>query len=634
MNCADYSSTARHGAFYLGGGICRFSLWAPKAKRVDLELVGGSLPPVAMTARENGYFEAVVKDVRPGVLYHYRVDGGDPRPDPASFSQPRGVHNASQVVDLDFAWQDDDWRGLPLSHYILYELHVGTFTEQGTFAAVADHLDELLQLGVTALEIMPVAQFPGERNWGYDGVHPFAVQNSYGGPDGLWRLVDSSHRRGFAVVLDVVYNHLGPEGAYLHEFGHYFTDRYRTTWGSALNFDGPHSDEVRRFFIENALHWVRDFHVDALRLDATDAIFDESARPFLKELADAVHREAERLNRRIHVIEECSKNDPRHVRAAEIGGFGLDAVWNDDFHHSLHVLLTGESDGYYGDFHSLADLAKALREGFVYTGAYSPFRGRRHGASSRDVPAGRFVVCAQNHDQVGNRMRGERLSTLVNFEQLKLAAALVLLSPNVPLLFMGEEYGERAPFQYFVDHADADLIDAVRRGRTEEFKAFDWSGDVPDPVAVETLRRSKLDRRQRESGRHRLLWEFHRELIRLRKTLPPLALLEKDQMQVLQFPTQQALVLLRQGGGDQTCAVFSLGGQRQTIGLTLSAGRWDKLLDSADPRWGGAGSRLPEDFESAGETDLQVEPHGCALFLRQTRDSINMASESGRKQQS
>jgi maltooligosyltrehalose trehalohydrolase len=367
---------------------------------------------------------------------------------------------------------------------------VGTFTPEGTFEAIIPHLDELRELGITAVELMPVAQFPGTRNWGYDGVYPFAVQNSYGGPEGLKRLVNACHGRGIAVVLDVVYNHLGPEGNYLWDFGPYFTDRYKTPWGSAINFDGPHSDPVRRLFIENALYWVTEFRMDGLRIDAVHGILDFSAYPFLEELASAVHEKAERLNRRVYVIAESDLNDTRVIRSRELGGYGLDAQWNDDFHHALHTLLTEDQTGYYQDFGRLGDLVKAFREGFVCSGQYSSYRRRRHGNSSRDIPAGCFVVFAQNHDQVGNRMRGERLSQLVCRERMKLAAGVVFLSPFIPLLFMGEEYGETAPFPYFISHSDADLVEAVRRGRREEFAAFGWSQEPPDPQIPMTRRPS------------------------------------------------------------------------------------------------------------------------------------------------
>jgi maltooligosyltrehalose trehalohydrolase len=375
-----------------------------------------------MEHEERGYHAAILDDVEPGSFYLYRLDGEKERPDPASRFQPGGVHAPSQVVDPEFAWEDSCWHGVPLKDYIIYEIHIGTFSAEGTFEAVIPRLDELKNLGLTALELMPVNQFPGDRNWGYDGVHPFAVQNSYGGPDGLKTLVNACHARGLAVVLDVVYNHLGPEGNCFHDFGPYFTRRYRTPWGDAINFDGPNSDEVCRFFIENALYWVSEFHFDALRIDPVHAILDFSAYPFLQELGRAVHEAAEQLDRKIYLIAESDLNDPRLVSHPEAGGYGLDAQWNDDFHHTLHTLLTGERTGYYQDFGQIRHLVKAFRDGFVNSGGYSSYRKRRHGNSSKHIPAHRFVVFSQNHDQVGNRMHGERLSRLVSFEALKLAA--------------------------------------------------------------------------------------------------------------------------------------------------------------------------------------------------------------------
>src|SRR6185503_2081252 len=408
-------------------------------------------------------------------------------------------------LDLRFDWQDQTWKGLPLPDYLIYELHVGTFTAEGTFDAAISYLDGLRELGITAIELMPVAQFPGNRNWGYDGVYPYAVQNSYGGPLALKRLVQACHERGLAAILDVVYNHLGREGNYLRELGHYFTDRYRTPWGDAVNFDGPHSDEVRRFFIENALYWITEFHFDALHLDAAHPIFEHSARPFLAELSEAVHRRGEELHRLVYLIPEISMNDVRLILPRQQGGCGCDAQWNDDFHHSLHTLLTGERTGYYQDFGRIEHLVKSLREGFVYTGQDSQYRQRRHGNSARAVPSRRFVICCQNHDQVGNRQLGERLSQLVSFEDLKLAAAVVLLSPCIPLLFMGEEYGETAPFLYFISHSDPDLIEAVRQGRRAEFAAFDWRGEVPDPQDEATFLSAKLRHELRESGQNKML---------------------------------------------------------------------------------------------------------------------------------
>ncbi|MBX6363410.1 MAG: malto-oligosyltrehalose trehalohydrolase, partial [Gemmatimonadetes bacterium] len=472
------------GAIPLGGGRCRFRVWAPAAGTVTLHLLGLVDRVLPMPAADRGYFEIEVDDAPPGTPYAYRLDDGGDLPDPASRWQPQGVHAPSAVADAAFPWTDGAYTPPRLADYVIYELHVGAFTPDGTFEAVIPHLERLRDLGVTAIELMPVAQFPGERNWGYDGVFPFAPQSSYGGPAGLRRLVDAAHGLGLAVVLDVVYNHVGPEGNYFGRFGPYFNPAYRTPWGGAINFDGPGSDEVRRYYIENALYWIADFHIDALRLDAVHAIVDLSARPFLAALGRAVHGLAARLGRPAYLIAESDLNDPRLVTPVEDGGYGLDAQWADDFHHALHALLTGERGGYYQDYGTVEDLARAFRTGFVYTGQYSRYRGRRHGARPVSIPAERFVVFAQNHDQIGNRALAERLSSLVPFEGLKLAAATVLLSPFLPLLFMGEEYGETAPFLYFVSHTDPALIEAVRRGRKAEVAPLGGATPAPPPPAA------------------------------------------------------------------------------------------------------------------------------------------------------
>jgi len=609
------------GASVLEDGRARFLVWAPQARKVAVHLVSPDDRVVPMEMGERGYHHVIVDGVEPGCLYLYRLDDGRERPDPASRHQPQGVHGPSQVVNPHFEWEDADWRGLPLQDYILYELHVGTFTTEGTFDAITRHLDELRELGITAIELMPVAQFPGTRNWGYDGVYPFAVQDSYGGPEGLQRLVDACHKVGLAVVLDVVYNHLGPEGNYLREFGPYFTDRYKTPWGAALNFDGPHSDEVRRFFIENALYWATEFHVDALRLDAVHAIVDHSAVPFVEELATALHRRAEQIDRRIYVIAESTLNDARLIRPPEEGGYGLDAQWNDDFHHSLHTLLTGERAGYYQDFGQdfgeLGDLAKAFSEGFVYSGQYSPFRQKRHGSSSRDVPAHKFIVCAQNHDQVGNRLLGERLGRLVSFEQLKLAAGAVLLSPFLPLLFMGEEYGETAPFQYFVSHSDPALVEAVRRGRRGEFADFAWQGEPPDPQDEPTFQRCRLDHKLRQRGEHAILLGFYRELIVLRQSLPALANLSKEQMEVVSREEERVLFLRRWSGDHEAAIIFNFSEGPRSATLPLSVGRWVKRLDSAEERWLGGGSASPDVLESGGETAMAMAPRAVVVLVKE-----------------
>jgi maltooligosyltrehalose trehalohydrolase len=570
-----------------------------------------------MDRREDGYHEAMPTGVEPASLYLYRVGKeAKARPDPASRFQPQGVHGPSQVVDPHFTWGDSHWSGLPLRDYIIYELHVGAFTPEGTFDAIIPYLRELRDLGVTAAEIMPVAQFPGARNWGYDGVYPFAVQNSYGGPAGLKRLVDACHRNDLAVVLDVVYNHLGPEGNYLGEFGPYFTDRYRTPWGPALNFDGPYSDEVRRFFIENALYWITEFHIDALRLDALHAILDDSPIPFLEELALRVQERAKVLNRHVHLIAESAANDARLIRSRELGGYGLDAQWSDDFHHSLHVLLTGERTGYYQDFAGVRDLAKAFREGFVYSGQHSSYRRRRHGSPSTDIPAERFVVFSQNHDQVGNRMRGERLARLASFEALKVAAGLVLLSPFIPLLFMGEEYGEESPFQYFVSHSDPALVEAVRYGRREEFSAFGPQGAPPDPQSEETFLRSKLNHRLRQKGPHRALLEFYRQLIRLRRAMPSLTCLSKDHMEALGYEAEKVLCVRRWSDDEEVLLIFNFSQTRATVTLPVSEGVWHKRLDSAAEAAPEGGSPLPRELISDGRCILALNPMAFAVFGR------------------
>lgn len=604
----------RLGATYLGEGVCRFDVWAPLAQRIELHLVEPVERLVPMEQAERGYHTAVAHQVEAGSLYYFRIQGGSDRPDPASRLQPRGVHGPSQVVSPDFGWDDASWRGLPIDCYVIYEAHVGTMTPEGTLDAIACRLDELRDLGITAIELMPVAQFPGKRNWGYDGVYPFAVQQSYGGPEALKRLVDGCHRRGIAVVLDVVYNHIGPEGNYLGEFGPYFTTRYRTPWGPAMNFDGPHSDEVRRFFVDNALYWITEFHVDALRLDALHAILDTSPFPFVEELGVRVHEEVNGLGRSVYLIGESASNDARLVRSRERGGYGLDGHWNEDFHHSLHAVLTGERFGYYQDFGELRHLATAHRDGFVYSGQYSSYCRRRHGSSSRDIPASRFVVFAQNHDQVGNRMLGERLSHLVSFEEAKMAAGIVLLSPFIPLLFMGEEYGEVAPFQYFVSHSDPDLVEAVRRGRQEEFSAFEWQGEPPDPQDEATFQRAKLNWQLRYEGQHAVLLDFHRELIRLRRDLPALAHLSKDDLEIAFDEENEVMTVRRWQGEDVAVIVYHFGNERKTVSLALPCGRWHRELDSAEERWWGPGSTVPREWDSQGEVTLVIDPKRLILM--------------------
>ena len=565
------------GATPVTGGV-QFRVWAPSATSIEVELVGAATARTPLQ-QDGEYFQGLVQ-AAPGDCYWYWLDGTLRRPDPASRSQPEGVHGPSQVIDPEFAWNDSNWKGIALEEFIMYELHVGTFTPNGTFDGVISRLDYLCELGITALQLMPVAQFPGERNWGYDGTFPFAPQNSYGGADGLKRLVDACHARGLAVILDVVYNHLGPEGNYLHAFGPYFTDRYRTPWGDAVNFDGPDSDQVRHYFISNALHWITEFHIDALRMDAIHGIYDFSALHILQELAETVQRQGAQLGRRVHVIAESDLNDVRVIKPTEKGGYGLDAQWNDDFHHALRTLLTSDRSGYYVDFGRFEDLVKGFREGFVLSGGYSTFRKRRHGSSSAEIPPGQLVVFSQNHDQVGNRMRGERPGEHLTTQQLKLAAATVLLSPYLPLLFMGEEYSESAPFPYFVNHGDAILVEGVRQGRLEEFASFGNQGTPPDPQAETTFLSAKLDQERRKTGDRRAIFDFYRELIRLRRECAPLARLSRADMQVIAGEEEQMLTIIRRVADDQVICLFNYSEQDRLISPQLTSGDLRVLLDS------------------------------------------------------
>jgi maltooligosyltrehalose trehalohydrolase len=611
----DHGPAPPLGAAPLGAAGTRFLVWAPAASAVRLRIVGPPALDVAMHPCGHGYYEAVVEGAGPGTRYWYCLDDGPTRPDPASRCQPEGVHGPSEVVSETFPWTDAAWRGRPLVQYVIYELHVGAFTPEGTFDAALPRLDVLAAAGVTAVEIMPVAHFPGVRNWGYDGAYLFAVHEAYGGPAGFKRFVDACHARGLAVVLDVVYNHFGPEGSYVGEFGPYFTDRYRTPWGAAVNFDGPQSDGVRRFFIENALRWIDEFHVDALRLDAVHAIMDQSAQPFLAQLANAVHAQAARCGRMVYAIAESNLNDPRLVRPGARGGYGLDAQWSDDLHHALHAVLTPERTGYYADYGGVADLGRALADGFVYAGRYSPYRRRRYGAPCGDLGGHRFVVCTQNHDQVGNRARGDRLTRLVSFEALKAAAGVALLSPYVPLLFMGEEYGEPAPFQYFTSHSDPAIGEAVRRGRRAEFEAWGGADEVPDPQDPATFLRSKLTWELRQRGHHRALLDFYAELLRLRRAVPALTALDRETMRVHVREEQRLLVMHRWHGRSHAVAAFNFGDAALEASLPAPRGRWTVMLDSSDARWGGPGRVAPPAVESNGLAALRLRPAALVLLV-------------------
>jgi maltooligosyltrehalose trehalohydrolase len=497
-----------------------FTLWAPAAAAVEVVVDNRSFP---MRPERGGWWAADVDGGPAGSRYGFRLDGGPVRPDPRSPWQPDGVHGLSATVDhAAFAWHDAGWRGLALPGAVLYELHVGTFSEAGAFDGVIEHLDHLVALGVDAIELMPVCEFPGRRGWGYDGVDLYAPHHALGGPDGLKRLVDACHGAGLGVVFDVVYNHLGPSGNYLGEFGPYFTDRYHTAWGAAVNVDGPGSDEVRRFIIDNAVMWLRDYHGDGLRLDAVHAIVDTSAIPLLEQLAVEIDALAALVRKPLFVIAESDRNDPAIVRPRGVGGCGLDAAWADEWHHALHAVLTGETNGYYADFGSMPALAKALQQAWVHDGTRSTYRDRVYGRSPAGLGGHQFVIATQTHDQVGNRAAGERLAALTTEGRLKVAAALLLTAPFVPMLFMGEEWAASTPFQYFTDHEDPELGRAVTEGRRREFEAFGWDPqNVPDPQAVETFERSKLQWTEAAHGsdsEHGRVLEWYRRLIALRRS--------------------------------------------------------------------------------------------------------------------
>jgi len=522
-----------------------FRVWAPRAQQVDVVVADRQHP---MERAPGGWWELSVPEASSGCDYAFSLEGGTPLPDPRSAFQPHGIHGPSRLVDHStFPWSDGAWRGVPVAGSIIYECHIGTFSAPGTFDGAIEHLDYLADLGVDAIELLPVAEFSGRRGWGYDGVDLFAPHHSYGGPSGLKRLVDAAHARSLGVVMDVVYNHLGPAGNYLAQFGPYFSGRHQTNWGDAVNFDGPGSDEVRRFVIDNALMWLRDYHCDGLRIDAAHAIVDDSATHVLEEMAVETRALASHARREMFLIAESDLNDPRFVRGRDTGGYSLDAAWADEWHHALHATLTGDRTGYYEDFGSVALLAKALRQAWVYDGIYSPHRRRVHGRPPAGLVGTQFVVCTQNHDQIGNRALGERTAALMSQGRLRVAAALLLVSPFVPLLFQGEEWGASTPFQYFTDHEDPDLGRAITTGRRDEFATFDWdTSQVPDPQDPATFDRSRIDWHERTMSPHAELLAWYRHLIALRRQLPALTDPRLESSEV-QFDEEEDWLHIRRG---------------------------------------------------------------------------------------
>jgi len=602
------------GATVLPRGSVRFSVWAPRVREVSVRILGGARAREhALERGKDGVRAAVVPGVRPGARYVYRLDGGRERPDPVSRSQPDGVHGPSAVVDpRAFRWTDAGWRGIRTADLVLYEIHVGTFTKPGTFDAAARSLPGLRALGVSAVEIMPVAEFPGARNWGYDGAHPYAPESAYGGPEGLRRLVNAAHAAGLGVILDVVHNHLGPEGNYLAEFGPYFTRRRRTPWGAAINFDGPGSREVRRYFTDNALHWIDEYHLDGLRLDAVQAIFDAGTPHILEEIARAAREHAARLGREVAIIAESDRIDPRLVRPGGRGGWGLNAQWNDDFARAVHGALTAPRRSGRPDAGSLRALAGAFRNPCAPRG-----RGRGAGAGG-EIGADRFVVCLQNHDQVANRCHGERIAALVCFARCKVAAAMLLLSPFVPLLFMGEEYGETNPFHFFMSHSDRGLVESVRRGRRAQWRSFPGKAKMPDPGARETFLRSRPGWRL-DTPERRALRALYGDLIGLRKGT---ALLRPGATEVAVSHSARGWIALRYTRGRAALfATFNL--SEGPIEATMPAedrGSLRPVLWTAAARYGGGpgGSNPPRAALGGEEARMAIGPLSAAAWIRES----------------
>ncbi len=603
----------QHGPLVHPDGTTTFRVWAPTAERLTLVTAVGD----DELRRGDAGWWSVRTAAEHGDRYALRVDGGEERPDPAARWLPDGVHRRSRVFDpATLAWSPEEarWRPPPLEGGVVYELHVGTFTSEGTLDAAVGHLDDLAELGVTHVELMPVNAFNGTAGWGYDGVAWFAVHEPYGGPAALARFVDAAHRRGLAVLVDAVYNHLGPSGSYLPDFGPYLTDRYTTPWGDALNLDGEDSDEVRAFIVQSALAWLEDFHADGLRLDAVHGLVDLSATHLLAQLSETVAARARSLGRPLVLVAESDRNDPSTLATTSVGGSGMDGQWADDLHHAIHVAVTGEREGYYADYTGLADVATAYRRGFVYDGAHSSYRRRTVGAPlPPDVASTRLVACIQNHDQVGNRALGERLTTLVEPALVRVAALLLCAAPHTPMLFMGEEHGETHPFQYFTSHPEPELAEAVRNGRTAEFAAFAaFAGaDVPDPQDLATVQRSTLDRSAAATDEGRARRALWRDLLALRRAQAALGNGRRDLVEEVEV-TPDSLVVVRRDPAHAAVAVTANLAETERA-LPLPPGAWRALLGSDDARYGGAGSE-PRISKEAGVATVRLAARSAALL--------------------
>lgn len=596
------------GASLQANGQCTFTVWAPECKSVSLILQASPEVTWPMEKSELGYWRVITDHVTPGMLYWFQLDGVLRRPDPASRWQPEGVHGPSAIVSNEYNWTDDEWQGIEPAEMIIYELHTGTFTTLGNFQGIISTLDYLQSLGITAIEIMPVAQYPGHHNWGYDGVFPFAVHKDYGTPNELKQLVNEAHKRGIAVILDVVYNHLGPEGNYLADYGPYFADKYKASWSNAINFDGPWCDGVRNYFIQNALMWLHEFHIDALRLDAVHAIYDNSAKHLMEELTEQVRLLEHRVQRRKVLIAEFDLNNPRYISPVEKGGFGMDAQWVDEFHHALHSVITGEQSGYYEDFGKLEQLAMSLQHSYVYTGQYSKHRKRFFGAEPKYTNYNQCIAFVQNHDQIGNRLLGDRLSTTLSAEALKLAAAALFLSPHIPLLFMGEEYGEKNPFLYFTSHSEQELIDSLREGRRREFAHFNWEGEVPDPQSEEVFNQSKLTWKLDEVPG---LFNFYQHLISFRKSKPAMQNFRRYNA-VRNIRIKNNVLQFERHGNDEVVIVY-LNFDKEPQSMVNDKPHACKIIiDSSGEQWEGPGN-VTAGVVQPGEP-FQLNPTSAIVF--------------------
>ncbi|UKT65686.1 malto-oligosyltrehalose trehalohydrolase [Pedobacter mucosus] len=599
-------------------GLAIIWFWAPYAQSVSI-IIKKTNQRIAMASQPNGYWFVETNQIKKADQYSFELTSVNSEneidlfimADPASISQPNGVHASSEAVDLkEFKWTDDGWQAIKLKDLIIYELHVGTFSSLGTFKSVEEKLDYLISLGINSIEIMPVAQFPGERNWGYDGVFPFAVQNSYGGPIALQHLVNTCHDKGLSVILDVVYNHMGPEGNYFNDFGPYFTDKYKTPWGKAINFDDADSDAVRHYFIENVLMWFRDFHIDALRMDAVHAIFDLGAVHILAEIKEYVNQLSKLTGKEYQLIAELDLNDNKFINPVEKGGYNLNAQWVDEFHHALRVASGQEKTGYYADFNGVEHLCKSYQDAYVYDGQYSPHRKKTFGKKAEGNKGEQFVVFSQNHDQIGNRMLGERTSKLLSFAMLKVLAGAVFVSPFIPLIFMGEEYGEDNPFQFFTSHSDPDLIEAVKKGRKAEFAAFHSIDQPPDPQDEATYLNSKLNWSLIKSGHHLVLLNYYKALIAIRKTNSALSNLVRENVSAKAFTDQNCLILHRWFENQQIICLLNFSHHDQTL-QTDATTEWINIFNSSSTEWNGVNTKIPSiDLEGK----INISPESILIF--------------------